>query len=400
MDGSARGSTRRASSDRCSTGAAGSFRVGPYGLVVPLSVRYLPGTMVVETTWLCPVGLAGGARRPDDRAVARRPCGRELAHPAADRQRRRPHAGADDRVRSGQRPGRGRVRADVRLRRGSGGVGAAAVGLERRRGQRRRHLDSPALGYAARASRAAGPGRVTRWSRGSGGSSRSAGRTASTGRAAIEDAVARMRAHRALLARLAGGRALPGPPLARPPAPLGADAQGTDLRADRCHRRGRHDLAAGDARAANATGTTGTAGCATRPSPSGGCTRSASTGRPTTSCSSSPTSTRDDDGALQIMYGLGGERDLTERTLDHLTGYEGAAPVRVGNGAFKQKQNDVFGAGARLDLPPHQDGRPHPAAPVAGDRGPGHGARSRSGRTPTRGSGRHAASPSTTCHRS
>jgi GH15 family glucan-1,4-alpha-glucosidase len=53
---------------------------------------------------------------------------------------------------------------------------------------------------------------------------------------------------------------------------------------------------------------------------------------------------RDEDGSLQIMYGLGGERDLTERTLDHLTGYEGAVPVRVGNGAFQQKQNDVFGA--------------------------------------------------------
>ena len=46
---------------------------------------------------------------------------------------------------------------------------------------------------------------------------------------------------------------------------------------------------------------------------------------------------------LQIMYGIGGERDLTERTLDHLTGYEGAAPVRVGNGAWDQHQNDVWG---------------------------------------------------------
>ena len=53
---------------------------------------------------------------------------------------------------------------------------------------------------------------------------------------------------------------------------------------------------------------------------------------------------RNGDGGLQIMYGLGGERDLTERVLDHLTGYEGASPVRVGNGAFQQKQNDVFGA--------------------------------------------------------
>jgi GH15 family glucan-1,4-alpha-glucosidase len=53
---------------------------------------------------------------------------------------------------------------------------------------------------------------------------------------------------------------------------------------------------------------------------------------------------RNDDGSLQIMYGIDGERDLTERVLDHLHGYEGATPVRVGNGAFNQRQNDVYGA--------------------------------------------------------
>ena len=46
---------------------------------------------------------------------------------------------------------------------------------------------------------------------------------------------------------------------------------------------------------------------------------------------------------LQIMYGIGGERDLTERTLDHLSGWRGSAPVRVGNGAWNQHQNDVWG---------------------------------------------------------
>jgi GH15 family glucan-1,4-alpha-glucosidase len=46
---------------------------------------------------------------------------------------------------------------------------------------------------------------------------------------------------------------------------------------------------------------------------------------------------------LQIMYGIGGERDLSERTLDHLSGYDGARPVRVGNGAWNQHQNDVWG---------------------------------------------------------
>jgi GH15 family glucan-1,4-alpha-glucosidase len=50
------------------------------------------------------------------------------------------------------------------------------------------------------------------------------------------------------------------------------------------------------------------------------------------------------DGALQIMYGIDGRRDLTESTLDELSGYDGARPVRIGNGAFDQRQNDVFGA--------------------------------------------------------
>lgn len=50
------------------------------------------------------------------------------------------------------------------------------------------------------------------------------------------------------------------------------------------------------------------------------------------------------DGSLQIMYGIDGRRDLTESTRDELSGYEGARPVRIGNGAFDQRQNDVYGA--------------------------------------------------------
>ena len=51
-----------------------------------------------------------------------------------------------------------------------------------------------------------------------------------------------------------------------------------------------------------------------------------------------------EDGSLQIMYGIDGRRDLTETTRDDLSGYAGAQPVRIGNGAFDQRQNDVFGA--------------------------------------------------------
>jgi alpha,alpha-trehalase len=53
---------------------------------------------------------------------------------------------------------------------------------------------------------------------------------------------------------------------------------------------------------------------------------------------------RTDDGALQIMYGIDGRRDLTETFREDLSGYAGAHPVRIGNGAFDQRQNDVFGA--------------------------------------------------------
>jgi len=46
---------------------------------------------------------------------------------------------------------------------------------------------------------------------------------------------------------------------------------------------------------------------------------------------------------LQIMYGIGGETDLTEKTLDHLSGYLDSQPVRIGNGAYDQQQHDVWG---------------------------------------------------------
>ena len=47
---------------------------------------------------------------------------------------------------------------------------------------------------------------------------------------------------------------------------------------------------------------------------------------------------------LQVVYGIDGERELDEHVLDHLNGYEGARPVRIGNGAYEQRQHDVWGA--------------------------------------------------------
>jgi len=51
-----------------------------------------------------------------------------------------------------------------------------------------------------------------------------------------------------------------------------------------------------------------------------------------------------DRGDLQIVYGIDGSRNLDERVLEHLDGYQGARPVRIGNAAYEQRQNDVWGA--------------------------------------------------------
>lgn len=54
-------------------------------------------------------------------------------------------------------------------------------------------------------------------------------------------------------------------------------------------------------------------------------------------------SAEDDSGYLQIMYGIDGRHKLTETSLDHLEGYMGSSPVRIGNGAYDQLQLDIYG---------------------------------------------------------
>ena len=51
----------------------------------------------------------------------------------------------------------------------------------------------------------------------------------------------------------------------------------------------------------------------------------------------------DPDGSLQIVYGIDGRTTLTEEVLDHLAGYRGSRPVRIGNGAYDQLQLDIYG---------------------------------------------------------
>ncbi len=101
-------------------------------------------------------------------------------------------------------------------------------------------------------------------------------------------------------------------------------------------------------------------------------------------------------GDLQIMFGVGGEHDLTERELPHLAGWRDSRPVRIGNGAWDQRQLDVYGellnAAARLPTSSQAatptPRRSSPTWPTPPRRG---------GRNRTRASGRCAGEPSSSC---
>ena len=103
---------------------------------------------------------------------------------------------------------------------------------------------------------------------------------------------------------------------------------------------------------------------------------------------------------LQVMYGIGGEKELDEQELDHLSGYEGARPVRIGNGAYNQDQHDVWGA--VLDsVYLHTKSRDElPERVLADARPAGRGRPRATGTSRTAASGRCAASRSTSPRRS
>src|SRR5271166_4850613 len=137
---------------------------------------------------------------------------------------------------------------------------------------------------------------------------------------------------------LRGALAGPGPPF-RP------GAAGAHVRTDRRHRRRAHDLAAGDHRgernwdyrytwvrdASLTMEALWVAACPDEANKFFGFLADAAASQ----------LQRGTD--LQIMFGIGGERDLSERELPHLAGWRASRPVRVGNGAWTQRQLDVYG---------------------------------------------------------
>ena len=271
-----------------------------------------------------PRRLAPRPRRPDDGATTGAGHGHP-AHQAARRRRRRAPARAHRGVPRGIGRGRAGLRAGVRLRPGTGRVDAGRRRGPRRR-RRRRRADPPAEHRPVDRHR---------------GQLRPRPARAGEGRAGVLRAVVgrrsrlphrrrrRRRAHRGdrpVLAQLAGPSAHPRPPAAAPARAVGAHDQGPDLHAHRRHRRRADHLAARDARRRAQLGLPLHVDARHAPSPCRRCTTCTSTGRPTSSCSSSPTSSRTQDGGLQIMYGIDGRRDLTESTRDELSGYEGARP--------------------------------------------------------------------------
>ncbi len=101
------------------------------------------------------------------------------------------------------------------------------------------------------------------------------------------------------------------------------------------------------------------------------------------------------DADLQVMYGIDGRADLTEEILDHLEGYEGARPVRIGNGAYNQRQHDVWGAVLDSVYLHTEDPRRARRAAVVRSSGGSSRRPSSTGGSPTAACGRCGASPGT-----
>ena len=216
----------------------------------------------------------------------------------------------------------------------------------------------------------------------------------------VDEANARLTRDHAVLARLAGTGADPRPRAASADPALGAHDQGAHVHADRRDRGGADHVAAGDA------GRGAQLGLPLHVDPrldvhaAGAALPRTSTGRPTSSCSSSPTSSATTTAALQIMYGIDGRRDLTETLREELSGYAGAQPGPDRQRRLRPAPERRLRRRAGLGAAAHAAQPAAAAAAVAAGRSRRRSAPPRSGASPTRGSGRRAASRSTTSPRS
>ena len=321
---------------------AGAFRLGPRGLRAPVARRYVPGTNVLETSWMTDTGWlvvrdALALAPPRTRKTGRTQHARELG----------PHDAEHLLIRTVECV-HGRVEIETvcepafdyaaeearwKLVDGDALTADASGGGETLRllGDIPLEIDGP-VAHGARMLEA-----------GDRCFSCLSWREELSGPKDAADAVARVDCTAQLWRRWLEAGTLSRPPLALDPPALGAGAQGADLRADRGDGRGADDLAA--------------------ETPGG-----------ERNWDYRYTWIRDATFTLwslhvigfdqearefmefvcelfhgrgpeaQIMFGIGGETELTERTLDHLSGYVGSRPVRIGNAAYEQRQNDVYGA--------------------------------------------------------
>ena len=320
---------------------AGSFRLGPYGLVVPLSVRYIPGTMIVETTWMTPSGwlvVKDGMtigpwhhEHADETSHTRPPTDSDADHMLIRtiecvQGSVQVEAVCEPMFDYGRTPARWEMISDWSVAEATDGetrlrlVSDLRIGIEGNRARARHTLAEGERRFVALG-----------WSHGL------------EGPADCEDAHGRMESTYHFWRDWLGGGRFP------------------DHRWRGCLQRSALTL---KGLTYVPTGATVAAATTSLPETPGGernwdyrfCWMRDATftlwGLHALGLDWEADDfmqfvadlQRNGDGALQIMYGLAGERDLQEQELVHLTGYEGAAPVRIGNAAYTQRQNDVYGA--------------------------------------------------------